>query len=64
MEDGSLKRYLSNFVKINAESVWLKARDRNGKIGVHWSGPLQEVNAGSHGSGLDTLVAAAALFTK
>lgn len=46
------------FVRKNANSIWLNNRDQFGRHGVVWSGPVREVNAGSHSSALDTLITA------
>ena len=61
LEEGEVKERVGEFVNRNAESVWRSDRDERGRIGVVWDGPLREVNAGSHGSGLDALVAGADL---
>ena len=59
VQEGEGKNNIARFVNRNAESIWTDDQDDVGRIGVSWSGPLSEVNAGSHGSGLDALIAAA-----
>ena len=50
-----------DFLRKNADSLWERGRDSGGRIGVNWQGPLREVDAVTQGSGLDCLVAAAAV---
>jgi predicted alpha-1,6-mannanase (GH76 family) len=52
------------FLETNADSIWQRARDTStGILGGTWSGPFNETRAtaASHSSGLDLLVAAAAV---
>lgn len=52
------------FPEINADSIWQRARDAStGILGATWSGPFDGTyaTAASHSSGLDLLVAAAAV---
>ena len=56
-------RGYADFLMKNADSIWERARDESGRIGVNWQGPVRSVDAVSHGSGLDCLVAAAAVAT-
>ncbi|KAI1310217.1 hypothetical protein EDD11_003863 [Mortierella claussenii] len=46
------------FILKNADSVWIKDRDSNNRMGVAWTGPVIAANGASHGSALDALVAA------
>jgi predicted alpha-1,6-mannanase (GH76 family) len=48
------------FFATNANSIWLNARTDKDELGVRWSGPPAELNAGTQVSALDALVAAAA----
>lgn len=52
---------LRNFVLANADALWSKGRDHKGRMGLVWSGPSLDANAGMHCSGLDALVAAMAV---
>ncbi|SMY29540.1 unnamed protein product [Zymoseptoria tritici ST99CH_1A5] len=52
-------REFENFLRKNADSVWDKARDDQGRIGSFWQGPVMSLSASSQGSGIDCLVAAA-----
>lgn len=47
------------FFATNAASVWANARTVKDELGVVWSGPPAEINAGTQSSALDALVAAA-----
>ncbi|KAF9272159.1 hypothetical protein BGZ88_005128 [Linnemannia elongata] len=47
------------FILRNADSVLIKDRDSNNRMGVAWAGPVIAANGASHGSALDALVAAA-----
>ncbi len=47
------------FFATNAASIWQTDRTDKDQFGVVWSGPVALVNAGTHSSGLDALVAAA-----
>jgi predicted alpha-1,6-mannanase (GH76 family) len=47
------------FFQANAESIWTHDRGPKEQLGVTWSGPFAESNAGSQSSALDALVAAA-----
>lgn len=51
----------ADFLMKNADSIWVNGRDEEGRIGVNWQGPVRSVNAVSQGSGLGSLVAAAAV---
>lgn len=51
-------RYRS-FFAANAASIWQTDRTNTDQFGVVWSGPVALVNAGTHSSALDALVAAA-----
>lgn len=53
----------ADFLMKNADSISKSARAGDGRIGVNWQGPVQSVDAVSHGSGLDCLVGAAAVAT-
>lgn len=44
-----------------AESIWVKDRNITNQMGVDWAGPLDEINASSHSSAMDALVAAIGL---
>lgn len=51
-----------NFIKQNADSIWNNDRDRDGKFGLIWSGPVgNDLTATTHTSACDALLAAAAL---
>jgi predicted alpha-1,6-mannanase (GH76 family) len=46
----------------SANSIWKNDRDEKGGLGVNWAGPIQAtVDASTHSSALDALVAALAL---
>lgn len=47
------------FFATNANSIWQNARTDKDELGVRWSGPPAELNAGTQVSALDALVAAA-----
>ncbi|GJJ78468.1 hypothetical protein EMPS_10827 [Entomortierella parvispora] len=49
---------IRTFILNNADSVWIKDRDSNNRMGVAWTGPVIGVNGASDGSALDALVAA------
>ncbi len=49
------------FLQGNANSVWTRDRSPDDALGLVWSGPVTEANAGAQASALDALVAAAAL---
>ena len=51
-------RYRGFFAR-NASSIWEMDRTATSQFGVVWSGPLAQVNAGTHSSALDAIVAAA-----
>ena len=51
----------ADFLRKNADEIWSSDKDDDGQIGVNWQGPVKNVDAVSHGSGLDCLVAAAAV---
>ncbi len=51
-------RYRAFFAE-NAVSIWANDRNADNQLGVVWSGPVTETNAGSQSSALDALVAAA-----
>lgn len=46
------------FFAANAVSIWANDRTADNQLGVVWSGPVTETNAGSQSSALDALVAA------
>ena len=52
-----------DFILFNADYLWDHARNENGVIGCYWLDYFkpQFSEAGSHGSGLDALVAAFAI---
>jgi predicted alpha-1,6-mannanase (GH76 family) len=48
----------------SANSIWKNDRDESGGLGVNWAGPIQAtVDASTHSSALDALVAALSLNT-
>ena len=47
------------FFATNAASIWQTDRTASDQLGVIWSGPIALVNAGTHSSALDAVVAAA-----
>lgn len=47
------------FLQVNAESLWSKARTPEDRFNVVWSGPAEAGNAGAQSSALDALTAAA-----
>lgn len=51
-------RYRAFFAQ-NADSIWATDRTSANEFGVVWSGSVAEINAGTHSSALDALVAAA-----
>jgi len=50
-----------NFIEKNADSIWKSMKPTEYKIGTSWSPPYGSVNASTQSSGVDALVAAAAL---
>ena len=52
-------RYRAFFAR-NAASIWETDRTPGNELGVVWTGPVAQINAGTHSSALDTIVAAAA----
>ncbi len=52
------------FVKVNADSLWKRDRAPGDVLGLVWSGPVAEANAGTQSSALDALVAAVAVSKK
>ena len=52
------QRYRAFFTR-NAESIWETDRTPANEFGVVWTGPLAQVNAGTHSSALDAIVASA-----
>lgn len=50
-----------DFLTRNADVLWERGRDGSGRFGVNWQGPVRGVDAVSQGSGVDCLVAAAAV---
>lgn len=49
-------------IKASAESIWRKDRDlENDGLGEAWTGPVNLVDASTHSSALDALVAAVGL---
>lgn len=49
------------FLRVNADAVWGKDRGSDGAIGVEWAGPYVPGDASTTSSGVDVLVARAAL---
>nr|OQO20222.1 hypothetical protein B0A51_11629 [Rachicladosporium sp. CCFEE 5018] len=49
------------FLQRNADSIWNNDRQDDGEIGPDWQGPLFDANMASQSSGIDCLVAAAAM---
>ncbi|OQO02906.1 hypothetical protein B0A48_11189 [Cryoendolithus antarcticus] len=54
------ENYVS-FLQRNADSIWNSDREGNGEIGPDWQGPLFDASMASQSSGIDCLVAAAAV---
>ncbi|GFF30098.1 putative mannan endo-1,6-alpha-mannosidase C1198.07c [Aspergillus lentulus] len=52
----------SRVITASADSIWANDRDANNKMGVNWAGPLEQVDASSHSSAMDALVAAIGLW--
>ena len=55
---------LAEFVKGNAEAIWVTDRSPENRLGETWSGPYAAANAGAQSSGLDALVGAVAVANK
>jgi predicted alpha-1,6-mannanase (GH76 family) len=51
--------HYSNFIQVNAESIWNRSQGPNHQFGQVWSGPFDAGHAGSQSSALDAFVAAA-----
>jgi hypothetical protein len=51
----------TDFLKKNADTLWDKARNSNGVFEDKWQGGSSNVNPSTHASGIDVLVAAAAV---
>ncbi|KAF7177277.1 hypothetical protein CNMCM7691_005167 [Aspergillus felis] len=51
----------SRVITASADSIWTNDRDASNKMGVNWAGPLEQVDASSHSSAMDALVAAIGL---
>ncbi|KAK3055381.1 hypothetical protein LTR09_003935 [Extremus antarcticus] len=49
------------FLQKNADAIWSKARQEDGRIGAAWQGPYFNASAPSQSSALDCLVAATAV---
>lgn len=47
-----------DFIFTNADSIWNSSRDSNNRFGLLWAGPPERVNASTHSSALDAIVAA------
>jgi predicted alpha-1,6-mannanase (GH76 family) len=54
----------ATFIARNADTVWKSARGPDFQLSERWSGPFDSGNAASQTSGLDALIAAAALHTR
>lgn len=49
-------------IRVNADSVWKNDRDEKNRLSIDWAGPfIPPVNATTHSSAFDVLVAAVAL---
>ncbi|KAG2026633.1 hypothetical protein GB937_001418 [Aspergillus fischeri] len=48
----------SRVITASADSIWANDRDANNQMGVNWAGPIEQVDASSHSSAMDALVAA------
>ncbi|KAM0340500.1 hypothetical protein ACHAPU_010488 [Fusarium lateritium] len=57
----SPKPLYRKFITRNAISIWRKARNDDGLLGVSWAGPYVKASGPSHSSALDAIVAAAAV---
>lgn len=46
-------------IRVSAESIWIhdRSQDKN-QLGVNWEGPVEQVDASTHTSAFDALVAA------
>ncbi|KAH1669716.1 hypothetical protein KXX65_008063, partial [Aspergillus fumigatus] len=51
----------SRVITASADSIWVNDRDANNQMGVNWAGPIERVDASSHSSATDALVAAIGL---
>jgi predicted alpha-1,6-mannanase (GH76 family) len=49
----------ARFLRHNADAILTHARDSAGRLAFTWSGPPTHITAATHGSALDTLIAAA-----
>ncbi len=47
------------FFAANVASIWQTDRTESNQLGIVWSGPMAQMDAGTHSSALDALVAAA-----
>jgi len=44
-----------------ARSIWNDNRNENNELGIHWAGPCTAINASTHSSALDALIASMTL---
>jgi len=52
----------AKIIRACAESIWARGRNRvNNQLGVSWAGPITQVDASTHSSAMDALVAAIAI---
>ncbi|MCL2582405.1 MAG: glycoside hydrolase family 76 protein [Streptosporangiales bacterium] len=50
------------FIRVNAEAVWDRARNRRDQFGARWGGPFDRADASRQSSALEVLTAAADLY--
>lgn len=56
------KQYVE-FIQKNADSIWHADRQKDGKFGALWQGPIKSLSAAAQVSALDCLIAAAVVST-
>jgi len=48
----------TEFIAVNAQSIWDRSRNDRNQFGLHWAGPFDQADAGRQSSALDALNAA------
>ena len=61
LNDAAPDNQFREFILTNADAIWNKDRNAEGKLGVAWDGPYFDASGPSHSSALDVLVAAIAV---
>lgn len=55
------KQAYKDFITTNAQSIWLRSRNKSNQFGLSWAGPFDGASAARQSSAMDTINAATAL---